>query len=220
MHRENPEATRERSYGRFLYNRFRYFDPEVGRYVSADPIGQFSLLRFAGRLLPMALQTPESLGSASIRSELEGYGSLNLYGYAIADPVNWFDPTGLGPFRNSTNHPVKVSASNPSGPGRIEFYVGPKEQIDATNPGPTSTGDVDGVDFNGDGEVEHYSNLGDLYPNGEKIPDTPAFPKGTGVVCEVVPHPEAGRRRRGDTPGISIFAVVPRVGGVVHPFPW
>ena len=39
-HRGNREASGEESYGRFLYNRFRYYDPAIGRYVSADPIGQ------------------------------------------------------------------------------------------------------------------------------------------------------------------------------------
>ena len=39
-HRENGEAIREGSYGRFLYNWFRYFDPEAGRYIAGDPAGQ------------------------------------------------------------------------------------------------------------------------------------------------------------------------------------
>jgi len=39
-HRGNREASGEESYGRFLYNRFRYYDPELGRYLRIDPIGQ------------------------------------------------------------------------------------------------------------------------------------------------------------------------------------
>ena len=39
-HWENPEAIREGSYGRFLYNYFRTYDPMTGRYLEADPIGQ------------------------------------------------------------------------------------------------------------------------------------------------------------------------------------
>ncbi len=39
-HRGNREGTAEESYGRFLYNLHRYYDPSTGRYISADPIGQ------------------------------------------------------------------------------------------------------------------------------------------------------------------------------------
>lgn len=39
-HWENPFASGEAPYGRSLDNRFRYYSPELGRYVSADPIGQ------------------------------------------------------------------------------------------------------------------------------------------------------------------------------------
>jgi RHS repeat-associated protein len=48
------------------YNRFRYYDPEVGRYVSADPIGQ------------------------------AGAGDENLYRYVWNNPSNLADLLGLG----------------------------------------------------------------------------------------------------------------------------
>jgi len=41
-HRGNREASGGESYGRFLYNRFRYYDPSIGRYISADPLGQLA----------------------------------------------------------------------------------------------------------------------------------------------------------------------------------
>ncbi|MCK4502891.1 MAG: RHS repeat-associated core domain-containing protein, partial [Desulfuromonadales bacterium] len=45
------------------YYRARYYDPEVGRFISEDPIG------FAG-------------------------GDVNLYGYVLANSVNYVDPSG------------------------------------------------------------------------------------------------------------------------------
>jgi len=39
-HRGNREASGEESYGRFLYNFYRTYDPATGRYLEADPIGQ------------------------------------------------------------------------------------------------------------------------------------------------------------------------------------
>jgi RHS repeat-associated protein len=47
------------------YNRFRYYDPSVGRYISADPIGQA--------------------------------GGVNVFGYAVNNPVGAIDPFGLDP---------------------------------------------------------------------------------------------------------------------------
>ncbi|MCP3977595.1 MAG: RHS repeat-associated core domain-containing protein, partial [bacterium] len=53
--------------------RARYYDPQVGRFISADP--------FQG-LKPYPL-------------------SLHQYAYANADPVNFVDPTGFSPWRFS-----------------------------------------------------------------------------------------------------------------------
>ncbi len=47
------------------YNRARYYDPQLGRFISEDPAGVF--------------------------------GGLNLYIYSANDPINAYDPSGLGP---------------------------------------------------------------------------------------------------------------------------
>lgn len=71
---ENPKLTGETqkgklkakpdsSYGRVLYNYFRYYDPSTGRYLTADPIGLL--------------------------------GGLNMYTYALNNPIVLYDPYGL-----------------------------------------------------------------------------------------------------------------------------
>jgi len=47
-----------------LYMRARFYDPEVGRFLSKDPVGLWG-------------------------------GDVNLYRYALSNPVNWMDPWGL-----------------------------------------------------------------------------------------------------------------------------
>ena len=88
-HRGNRDAIREGSYGRFLYNRFRYYDPSIGRYISADPIGQLGALfgrgvALSGMVLPRGVTFSAALS-----------GSDNLYMYAGNSPASHIDPSGL-----------------------------------------------------------------------------------------------------------------------------
>lgn len=59
------------------YNYFRYYDPKIGRYITADPIG------FAG-LLKLSEKSKINHGS-------------NLYAYVGNNPLYFIDPYGLAP---------------------------------------------------------------------------------------------------------------------------
>ncbi|HEX5066857.1 MAG TPA: RHS repeat-associated core domain-containing protein, partial [Myxococcota bacterium] len=62
------------------YNRHRYYAPDVGRYISADPIGQFGMLAEDRLLIPTI--------------PLDVTGS-NIYQFASLNPLNKWDPDGL-----------------------------------------------------------------------------------------------------------------------------
>jgi len=66
------------------YNRFRYYDPGTGRYISADPIGQFGIQQ-----LLAALRSPGST-ALSLNS------TANLHTYGLNRPASMADPQGLG----------------------------------------------------------------------------------------------------------------------------
>jgi hypothetical protein len=70
------------------YNRFRYYDPATGRYVSADPIGQ--LREYRGAELQVALSVGLLQSTASAGSVLN-----HLFNYVESNPTGWIDPHGL-----------------------------------------------------------------------------------------------------------------------------
>jgi len=114
IHRENREATREGSYGRFLYNRFRYYDPSTGRYISADPIGQVGGLAVREVALSRTMLAPGGANLLPIGDPIQAAGIValgqprsfaavaffpnsadaNLYIYGLGNPVIIVDPTG------------------------------------------------------------------------------------------------------------------------------
>jgi RHS repeat-associated protein len=61
-HRGNREAIREGSYDRFLYNFYRTYDPNTGRYLEADPIGQDGGINLYSYALDSPLNAPDPLG--------------------------------------------------------------------------------------------------------------------------------------------------------------
>src|SRR5208283_3745603 len=67
----------------FYYMRARYYDPQVGRFVSEDPIG------FAG-------------GDVNLMAYVDTVGKplneTNLYLYTGDNPINRIDPSGYGWF--------------------------------------------------------------------------------------------------------------------------
>lgn|GEM_PF-4165063 len=72
------------------YNRFRYYDPSIGRYVSADPIGQFGILSIDG--VGLSQSAPDEIRVDS------PFSYENAYRYALNSPSNHADPTGEGPY--------------------------------------------------------------------------------------------------------------------------
>jgi uncharacterized protein RhaS with RHS repeats len=112
IHRGNSQAVRQGSYGWFLYNWFRYYDPSIGRYASADPVGQFGLLTEAdatGVPLPMAASRSLSSNGPSGDVEVAGWDA-NVFTYALANPASFWDSSGLS---TDTYHADKDAHGGP-----------------------------------------------------------------------------------------------------------
>lgn len=73
-------------------NLHRYYDPSVGRYISADPVGQHALL--AQEFVSLVGVSIDDLQAGSPGPRFEGATS-NLYSYVVNTPLNLIDPLGL-----------------------------------------------------------------------------------------------------------------------------
>ncbi len=82
-------------------NRFRTYDPAIGRYVSVDPIGQYAAIARDGAMPQLFVQPgnpdPELLDLSS--------AGPHLYAYGGSDPVGAVDPLGLFGFTDVPNLP-------------------------------------------------------------------------------------------------------------------
>jgi RHS repeat-associated protein len=129
---------------------FRAYDPEFGRWLSRDPIGE--------------------------------QGGINLYGYALNNPVNWVDFNGLevsGSYDISSGK--LILTDNSSGEKYVSY-------------GTSGTGNVKDASKSDQGPVPPGSY--DIYirPDG--------YPKGTGLPAYIL-DPEDGQKGNdtADTPG-------------------
>jgi len=83
------------------YNRHRYYDPAIGRYVSADPIGQFGAVAGDVGLPALEIQPWSSLEWLADA----GFAGAHLYTYGDNQPLGVLDPLGLFGFTDVPNLP-------------------------------------------------------------------------------------------------------------------
>ncbi len=85
-HKGKSKVKPDASYGRVLYNYYRYYDPSTGRYITVDPIGIIK------RSVDPRL--PDYNKPISPRFDLLG-GLNHTYAYTSNNPILFSDPKGL-----------------------------------------------------------------------------------------------------------------------------
>ncbi|KRC76067.1 hypothetical protein ASE30_05465 [Achromobacter sp. Root83] len=112
------------------YNRHRYYDPEIGRFIAKDPIGFAGGYETGLHYNRHRYYDPE-IGRFIAKDPIGFAGGLNVYQYAD-NPVEWIDPLGLaGKKGNSSGTPKQSQAKVAKGqaPSDITRIDGPEASV-------------------------------------------------------------------------------------------
>ena len=97
--KEKPEVKPDASYGRVLYNYFRYYDPQTGRYITSDPIGLAGGLNtyLYANANPVRFTDPtgENPASGAVWGGNIGTG-IGSMGGPVGASIGWVVRTGIG----------------------------------------------------------------------------------------------------------------------------
>jgi len=109
------------------YNRFRYYDPEVGRFVSQDPIGLFggdNLYQYAPN--PVEWVDPLGLSSNDIPKGFKSWGQFNQFGQALQAGLAKIDKK----FRGAVSYMHGSAATGVSYETKEKFDAGRTSDFD------------------------------------------------------------------------------------------
>jgi RHS repeat-associated protein len=147
-HRGNRESVREGSYGRFLYNYFRTYDPTTGRYLETDPIGQRSGANLYAYVFssPVNLTDPTGLIAFIVCRRCKGTaGPMTCE--VFSDPSSTYGAQSVLSFAANagTNDPSKTKGDpfgedGPLAPGTYDLPNAYSPTFKRIVPSPTNTG--------------------------------------------------------------------------------
>ena len=81
-----------------LYNLYRFYDPNLQRWLNQDPLGSVASIEDVYKTFGL-LQPPRRIGSPSTVLPFEKWIGPNLCDYVGNDPINAIDPLGLWTFQ-------------------------------------------------------------------------------------------------------------------------